>query len=255
MLLLLLLLSFFMTTESCKNLDVRRAISYRLIKANAQSKQDVMTRRRVASVSKCMDFAENKNALAFYFERTVSNEANCLLLRCPESVGIPQLMNVTGVDYYSAYPNNRRAENLSVICVENVGLFTIFPDRLNFTEARDSCRKIHGSLADVSNEARSRGLASMVNESIAYVGLSNEGNQRLWKNEFGDLLSCHDYRAWDSGEPSHSRGCVGLIQADYKNDPVWRVVPCATKLPYICELPKFRSFTNHKRVGNFMWGR
>jgi hypothetical protein len=53
----------------------------------------------------------------------------------------------------------------------------------------------------------------------------------------GDALSCFDYRAWDSGEPSHSRGCVGLIKAEHKSDPVWKVIPCGIELPFICEIP------------------
>lgn len=71
--------------------------------------------------------------------------------------------------------------------MEKVGLFVFFPEKLNFTEARESCKKINGYLADVTSETRSRGLSSMVNESIAYVGLSNQGDQRIWKNELGKI--------------------------------------------------------------------
>jgi hypothetical protein len=32
-------------------------------------------------------------------------ESNCILLHCPEVNGLRQLVNVSGVDYYSTYSN------------------------------------------------------------------------------------------------------------------------------------------------------
>lgn len=54
----------------------------------------------------------------------------------------------------------------------------------------------------------------------------------------GETLACQDYRAWDKGEPSHSRGCVVLSRLNVKVNPVWKVVSCSMQLPYICELPR-----------------
>lgn len=51
----------------CRDVDLRRAISYKLAKRNAESTGPVITRRRLTSVAGCMDFAENKRALAFNF--------------------------------------------------------------------------------------------------------------------------------------------------------------------------------------------
>lgn len=42
-----------------------------------------------------------------------SCEANCILLHCPETNGLRQLVNATGVNYYSAYSkNNNTGKNI-----------------------------------------------------------------------------------------------------------------------------------------------
>lgn len=64
---LIILISFFLVNNGCRDLNERHAILYKLILSNAKSEQSIMTRRRVSSVSKCMNFAENKNALAFNY--------------------------------------------------------------------------------------------------------------------------------------------------------------------------------------------
>ncbi|XP_001607627.1 uncharacterized protein LOC100123865 [Nasonia vitripennis] len=257
---LLLCLSSFIDPSTCccrskPKGDLNCGITYNLIKSDAKSSKSVITRRQVGSIGKCKDFAETKRALAFNFESAMTTTgldldngsreaANCVLLDCPETKGLRQLVNVTGVDYYSAYPDAEYKGNESLSCIEKVGLFSLVLDKTNFTNARDNCRKmIHfpgrstGILADPTEESRSRGLASLIGKLAVYVGLSNEGDQRLWKNEFGDALSCSDYRAWATGDPSHNRGCVALSQSDPKADPVWKLVSCATELPYICEIP------------------
>ncbi|OXU21992.1 hypothetical protein TSAR_016563 [Trichomalopsis sarcophagae] len=264
--------------------DVNCGITYNLIKSDAKSSKSVITRRQVGSIGKCKDFAETKRALAFNFESAMTTTgsdsdngsretANCVLLDCPETKGLRQLVNVTGVDYYSAYPDAEYKGNESLSCIEKIGLFSLVLDRTNFTNARDNCRKmIHfpgrrtGILADPTEESRTRGLASLVGKLTVYVGLSNEGDQRVWKNEFGtseriaintqnnpvihrtntarlcsptgDALSCSDYRAWATGDPSHNRGCVALSRSDTKAEPVWKLVSCATELPYVCEIPR-----------------
>ena len=53
--------------DCCRAVDARRAIAYRLIKADARSPGAVLVRRRVAGIAKCRDFAERKGALAFNY--------------------------------------------------------------------------------------------------------------------------------------------------------------------------------------------
>lgn len=65
--LLMVVLVETFTIDCCKDVDSRSAISYQLIKSNAKSIKSVITRRRIASVAKCKDFAESKQALAFNF--------------------------------------------------------------------------------------------------------------------------------------------------------------------------------------------
>ncbi|XP_011503241.1 PREDICTED: uncharacterized protein LOC105366481 [Ceratosolen solmsi marchali] len=265
---LLIILTNIFTMNNCRccrNVDLRYSMSYNLVKFDAKSTASVMTRRRFVNVSKCKDYAEAKQALAFNFGnflqtfvlilraiadyyvcnrisklRLTGNdfwEPNCILLHCPELNGLHQLVNISGVDYYSTYSNETYGGNVSLNCIANIGLFIVFTEKQNFTNAQNSCHKVQGVLADVTSDARTRGLISLIGDNLVFIGLSNKGNSRNWKNEFGNALSCFDYRAWDSGEPSHSRGCVGLAQITRKRNPVWKVIPCNAELPFICEIP------------------
>ena len=166
-------------------------------------------------------------------------------------------------------------------CVPGVGLFMFFEDRLNFTDARLSCQKLNGTLAHVVSEERTEGLANFVGNTPTYVGLSSQGEKRIWKNEFGikkknifyfkskvsklsnlkltynlfctinffpgESLECFDYRAWGEGEPTNSRGCVVLFRKNVKAIPIWRVSPCNLAFPYVCEIPPAKVRKHHKK--------
>ncbi|XP_058796544.1 uncharacterized protein LOC131667252 [Phymastichus coffea] len=239
---LVALLFALFTCECCRDINPRRAIIYSRVKKDAQSMESVILRRRLTNVDECRDLAESKYALAFNFARLPSNNSdeitNCVLLHCPETSGFRQLLNVTGIDYYSAYSRRAYSGNHTLTCVRSVGLFAINFQKQNFSNARNECQKNKSFLADVVGDERTTGLGNLIGQFTVYVGLSNEGQRRIWKNEFGEALACQDYRAWGMGEPSHSRGCVALFRLHPKADPVWKVVSCAIELPYICEIPR-----------------
>lgn len=82
----------------------------------------------------------------------------------------------------------------------------------------------------------------------------------------GESLSCFDYRAWGEGQPSHFKGCVALVNSpSERSPPFWKVMPCYTSLPFICEISPLpqRSFRqyhknhhnnkeyNHNKVRNY----
>ncbi|KAL7307362.1 hypothetical protein TKK_0000549 [Trichogramma kaykai] len=269
----LLFLLAAIVVDGCPTTESRYSIRYDLIKRDVKSSESIITRRWVADVDKCRHFAESKQALAFNFAATSNaadrSSANCFPLRCPEIDGERRLLNATGWDYYSAYPigagtnesftgklmrkkfkspdskfilyTTIRVGNGTVSCVERVGLFALFMEEQNITDARETCRAatpLGGYLADVTSEPRTRGISKLIGDLLVYVGLTNDAQQRKWKNELDDYLWCFDYRAWDVGEPSHSRGCVALFRQNPKTDPVWRVVACSNRLPFVCELPR-----------------
>lgn len=178
--------------------------------------------------------------------------------------------------------------NATVECIPKAGIFMLSSESLNYTEARSFCQKRNASLAHVISEERTEGLAKFVSENLPrFVGLSSgENKERIWKNEFGNSrlqiccskqdnfsnrmpkqktekwlcfsigepLSCFDYRAWGEGEPSHSKGCVALANPPAKSSPpFWKVIPCRTSLPFICEVsplsresPKQRHENRHR---------
>ncbi|XP_014233995.1 uncharacterized protein LOC106657156 [Trichogramma pretiosum] len=246
----LLFLLAAIAVDGCPTTESRYSIRYDLIKRDVKSSESIITRRWVADVDKCRNFAESKQALAFNFvARSTAagrSSANCFPLRCPEIDGERRLLNATGWDYYSAYPigagtNESFTGNGTVSCVERVGLFALFTEEQNITDARETCRAatpLGGYLADVTSEPRTRGISKLIGDLLVYIGLTNDAQQRRWRNELDDYLWCFDYRAWDVGEPSHSRGCVALFRQNPKTDPVWRVVACSNRLPFVCELPR-----------------
>jgi hypothetical protein len=65
-------------------------------------------------------------------------------------------------------------------CVPKIGMFLLHPERLNFSQALNSCRTSHSELAHVVSEVRTTALSSLVKqmgESLdpkrAYVGLED----------------------------------------------------------------------------------
>ncbi|XP_033215589.1 lithostathine-1 [Belonocnema kinseyi] len=259
---LILLLNFvFIFCNKCCSIDLRAPPGFTLVKFNARSLKNVVARKEVASMEKCKEFAESKKGLAFNFGRENFTESssieddlynsNCIVLDCPEIHNFTALQNATGMKYYSSYPywlwNNNNLTNGSISCVPRVGLFMFFEDRLNFTDARLSCQNLNGTLAHVISEERTEGLAKFIGNSPTYVGLSSQGEKRNWKNEIDEPLECFDYRAWDRGEPTNSRGCVVLFRKNLRAIPIWRVLPCKLSFPYICEIPPTKVTKHHRK--------
>lgn len=78
--------------------------------------------------------------------------------------------------------------NTSLTCLPNVGVFYISYERKNYTNAREACRMLRGSLAHVVSEERTDGLGKLLDNVPTFVGLSNQDNENVWKNEFGMTL-------------------------------------------------------------------
>lgn len=197
----------------------------------------------VFDVNECKEFAASKRALAFNFvstgNRTGEGGSSCQALQCPEDHNMTTLVPTANCNYYSMYPVFSPPANATVQCIPKAGVFLLSSEGLNYTEARSFCQKRNASLAHVISEERTEGLSKFVSQNLPrYVGLSSgENGERIWKNEFGEPLSCFDYRAWGEGEPSHSKGCVALANPSVKSSaPFWKVMPCHTSLPFICEI-------------------
>ncbi|KAL6259868.1 hypothetical protein P5V15_009778 [Pogonomyrmex californicus] len=230
---------------------------YDLIKSNSRSSQAIISRRIVPSVGECKKFAASKRALAFNFissrNRTGGRENTCQALQCPEDQNMTTLVPVANCKYYSMYPIFNPPVNATVECVPKAGIFVFSSESLNYTEARSFCQKRNASLAHVISEERTEGLGKYVSQNLSrFVGLSSgESKERIWKNEFGEPLSCFTYRAWGEGEPSHSKGCVALVNPSAKNpSPFWKVVPCYASLPFICEISPLPGESSRQHHGD-----
>ncbi|XP_077259883.1 C-type lectin mannose-binding isoform isoform X2 [Temnothorax americanus] len=193
----------FIYCDHCCLINRHELPQYDLIMNNSCSSQPIISRRIVSNVSDCAKFAASKKALAFNF-----------------------------------ISSRNRTVNATMECIPKAGMFMLSSESLNYTEARSFCQTQNASLAHIISEERTEGLGKFVSHNLTrFVGLSSENKERIWKNEFGESLSCFDYRAWGEGEPSYSKGCVALTKSPAKNSlPFWKVIPCRASLPFICEL-------------------
>ncbi|KAK2587591.1 hypothetical protein KPH14_003719 [Odynerus spinipes] len=221
-------------------INLRKLPSYKLSRSGARSNQVVVSRKVIRNLDECERFAISKKALAFNFGLNINlNERNiCQVLQCPEIRNSSLLTKDKNYRYYSMYPNYIPSEEGTVVCVPKAGIFILSSNNLNYTQAETFCRKLNGSLAHVISEERTNGLAKFTSHKIPrYIGLSNNDDERIWKNAFGEPLSCFEYRAWGIGEPSNSRGCVAIVTPSNAHGvPFWKVVPCYVALPFICEI-------------------
>lgn len=65
-------------------------------------------------------------------------------------------------------------------------MFYFSQEALNYTAATSFCRKQNASLVHVISEERTSGLAKLLSPDIPhFVGLSRNGREKIWKNEFG----------------------------------------------------------------------
>ncbi|XP_029169056.1 uncharacterized protein LOC114939009 [Nylanderia fulva] len=243
--------------DRCCLINYQELPQYDLIKTNRRSNQPIISRNVVSNVEECMEFAASKRALAFNLASTRKHvgtrENTCQALQCPEDFNMTTLVRAANYKYYSMYPISSLFENSTIKCIAKAGMFVFSSTSLNYTEAQSFCRKRNASLAHVISEERTEGLARFVSQNRpSFVGLSNNDKEGIWKNEFGEALSCFNYRAWGEGQPSH-KGCVALVNPPAESSPpFWKVVPCFKSLPFICEIsPLFqRSSRQHHKNHN-----
>lgn len=109
----------------------------------------------------------------------------------------------------------------------------IFPDTWVSAAARTGREfgRMNSVIRDVFRVSRLQCLSSRMPNDF-----TTENSKGIWFST-GEPLSCFDYRAWGEGEPSHSKGCVALANPSVKSSaPFWKVMPCHTSLPFICEI-------------------
>ncbi|XP_074115056.1 uncharacterized protein LOC141537772 [Cotesia typhae] len=242
----LVILIFNVESNKCYTINNNDLVvpRYELIKKYSRSNKSVILEKKL-SLIECQKLAITRKALAFNYYKNKNNnnnKLNCQLLECPEINSFSSLIRDNKFNYYSLYPRYLYPVNITVKCLPRVGVFIISEESKNYTEAKSICEEVNGKLAHVISEERTEGLAKFISHSTpVFVGLSNRrsSRDRFWKNEFDEPLDCFDYRAWNKGEPSTSRGCVGLIvtKSLISNiTPAWRVLPCSKSLPFICEI-------------------
>lgn len=78
-----------------------------------------------------------------------------------------------------------------------------------------------------------------INSEKLMYGMINKNIIRF----LDEPLLCFNYRAWGRGQPSHSKGCVTLVQPPQSQlGPFWKVVPCGSVLSFICEISPIYSY-------------
>ncbi|KOC62981.1 CD209 antigen-like protein D [Habropoda laboriosa] len=241
--------------DSCCQIDSRELPYYKLMKSNARSDQLILSTATVQNISECRKFAWAKKALAFNYEWNIGTQNRrrgtrkiCQVLQCPEIHNFTTLVHDKNYKYYSTYPSSISIDSsFTLACIPRAGVFVFSSNNLNYSQAQTACQKFNASLAHIISEERTNGLAKYISlNTPTFVGLSNRNNEKLWKNEFGEPLFCFNYRAWGKGQPSHSKGCVSLVQLpEVKPGSFWKVVSCDSILPFICEiLPIYQFLRN-----------
>ncbi|XP_046426792.1 uncharacterized protein LOC124182960 [Neodiprion fabricii] len=225
----------------CSQISFRKDPVYALTKRCTRSTATPISRRNLEDLKSCKEFAVSKKALAFNFrpKKYASNitiSDNCIALECPMELH-PQstsFVKDSRFEYYSAYGGNvAYGHGIKASCLPTLGVFRLADTPSNYSTAREKCAAWGGKLAHVVSAVRTDLLATLMtgNISRAFVGLSSQGKERLWKNEFDELLDCFDFRGWAQREPHSRRGCVALGK-----DRAWRVVSCYASLPSLCEI-------------------
>ncbi|XP_015112774.1 uncharacterized protein LOC107038273 [Diachasma alloeum] len=234
------------TNPYCGTKDITSP-KFKLLKRKARSQDHILTRREIPTLEECLAFAVVKKGLAFNFSsmlrrkhsrRDDIDRFNCQVLACPGVNSLSSLVEDEKFNYYSAYSRKLMLGNETAVCVPTIGLFVHKETPQNYTNARSACENIGGKLSNVMSAERTAGLSPFLFRGTpVYVGLSNRGKERYWKNEFGDKLECSGDRRWAQGEPT-SRGCVGLIRSNIhgNNHTLWKVFPCSRPFPFICEI-------------------
>ncbi|CAD1474925.1 unnamed protein product, partial [Heterotrigona itama] len=227
--------------DNCCQINSRQLPYYKLVKSNARSNQLILSRKMVQNVNECRNFASIKKALAFNYgiedddyelnigiqnKRRRRKRRMCQALECPEIYNFTTLVKDKNYKYYSTYPSIiSTGSNFTLACIPKAGIFVFSSDNLNYSQAQTACQKINASLAHIISEERTNGVAKYILPNTpTFIGLSNR-----------ESLSCFNYRAWGKGQPSHSKGCVTLVQ-QLEFGPFWNVVPCNSVLSFICEI-------------------
>ncbi|KAF3426297.1 hypothetical protein E2986_13347 [Frieseomelitta varia] len=250
--------------DNCYQINSRQLPHYKLVKSNARSNQLILSRKMVQNVNECRNFASAKKALAFNYgtenddhELNIGNQNKrrtrrmCQALECPEIYNFTTLVKDKNYKYYSTYPSIiPTGSNFTLACIPKAGIFVFSSNNLNYSQAQTACQKINASLAHIISEERTNGVAKYILPNTpTFVGLSNRNDEKIWQNEFGESLSCFNYRAWGKGQPSHSKGCVTLVQ-QLEFGSFWNVVPCNSVLFFICEISPMYKYLYSQKTQN-----
>nr|CAD7430305.1 unnamed protein product [Timema monikensis] len=237
----------------CDQVERQPYPEFHLVRQCSRSKMAVVAGTNwITSLQRCKDFALVKRGLAFNFHppgaALGSKMASCVVCECPEFQSLGSLEVDSAFDYYSMYAGPLPTPNHT--CVPGVGVFRVHPRPANFTQARQVCHSEDGELPSVITEARTVGLAQLVTTALsgtgikrAFVGLDDRDTEGRYVTGKGEPLSCFDYRAWAPGEPRDRREDDDCACVDSKQQ--WRIVRCADKLPFLCEL-----LPGNTRLGN-----
>ncbi|XP_076249006.1 C-type lectin domain family 4 member E [Calliopsis andreniformis] len=251
--------------DRCCQINSRQLPYYKLIKFNARSNKVILSRKTVRNVNECREFALAKKALAFNYGwetdfrgKVKTHNKNggtarrmCQALQCPEIYNSSTLVQDKNYAYYSIYSlYSFNDVNFTLTCVPKAGIFVFSSHSLNYSQAQITCLKMNATLAHIISEERTNGLAKYISQNTpTFVGLSNRDEENIWKNAFDEPLLCFKYRSWGKGQPSHIKGCVSLVQPNkLKAGPFWKVVPCDSILPFICEISTIYRFKYNANI-------
>jgi len=156
------------------------------------------------------------------------------------------------LQHYTIYSlTNKNISNCVSLAIENatclpsIGMFILYKERKNYSEAYSTCKSVKGQLAHIASERRTNEISKLLlhsdkllstsKEVLAFVGL-NETTRGRFITSNSEPLECFDYRAFAPGHPPEIRkpSCVALT-----DKASWKVMSCIKKAMFVCEI-----FTN-----------
>lgn len=144
--------------------------------------------------------------------------------------------------------------------------FKYYHNQLVWKDALTRCKQIHSSanLASIASDGENNLVRSLLLSENAWIGLNDlwEAGLYCWNDCKGSTNEA-SYTNWGSGEPNDkftqplAPECLGedCIQLKkFGGNVTWQDLGCETKLPYICEKIRNRSFSTGAYVAMIIGG-
>ncbi|KAL7855911.1 hypothetical protein AOLI_G00195150 [Acnodon oligacanthus] len=114
----------------------------------------------------------------------------------------------------------------------NSSMYNISTENKNWSESRQDCRERGADLLIIKSREEQEFVASILNNTEAWIGLSDSETEGLWKWVDGSLLTTG---FWNTGEPNNGgdEDCARFL--GYPDKRSWNDRRCSIPSQWVCE--------------------